>query len=165
MSRSLKFANVIAANLRSARIDAIRRKCYRVKGQLETTAVVVDVEVYLPWFFRDLKRKPPRVWCREPWMKIGADWHNDAQGMCWILPDEWRDAMSWMRKPVAAIISEGQRWLFNNVRLLVDRHYLAHIEGVPNWSREWDAWSHYKEGVKEYRRQNGRRRHLRKVSR
>lgn len=152
MSRSLKFAHLVTAELRAATVSQVRGRYYRAMGRLDTGVVVVGVEIAIPWLFRELKRHPPVVWCSEPWMKTGADWHNGPP-MCWVLPDEWRDAMSWKGKPVKAIWEEGQRWLINGVRCLVNRHYAAHLEGLTTWPAEWAFWSHHGDGIRDYERE------------
>lgn len=152
MSRSLKFAQLLAADLRASTVDQIAGRCYRAAGRLDTGVVVVGVEIAVPWLFRDLKRRPPVVCCSEPWMKTGADWHNGPP-MCWVLPHEWRDAMNWKGKPVKAILAEGREWFLNGVRSLVNRHYSAHLDGLTNWPAEWTFWSHRGDGIREYERE------------
>lgn len=89
------------------------------------------------------------VWCEESWVRVGADWHNGPP-LCWVLPDEWRDVMGWRGKTIAAIIQEGRLWFLDGVRLLLNRHYAAHMEGLTAWPPEWLSWSHRAEGVREY---------------
>ncbi len=151
MSRSLKFARLLASDLRAATVEPVRGGFYRVTGRLDTGVVVVRLEIRVPWLFRDLKRVPPVAWCREPWMKTGADWHNGPP-MCWVLPHEWHDAMRWNGKPVLAILREGRQWFLNGVRCLVNRHYTAHLEGLSTWPSEWAFWSHHGDGIREYER-------------
>jgi hypothetical protein len=158
MNRSLKFAHLLAAELRDGKVDAFRGICYRVTGRLDTKVCFASLEIRVWWLFRDVKRKPPAVLCREDWMRQHDDWHNGPSGMCWVLADLWRDAMSWKRKPVRAILDEGRAWLFNDVRCLINRHYLAHLEGFTQWPREWDSWAHFGEGTKEYEREKRRMR-------
>jgi hypothetical protein len=112
---------------------------------------MVPIEIRVAWTFKQLKCKPPRVICREEWMKKSAEWHNGPSGMCWELDARWRDWMCIRRKPVAAILVEGREWLLAAVRLLIDRHYLSHVEGFSNWKPEWEYWGHFKLGPKEYR--------------
>lgn len=160
MSRSLKFAAMLAERLRSGTVIAVRGQHYTVRGELCTTAVYVPIEVRVPWYFRYHKRRPPTVWCRQPWMRSEPDWHNGPGGMCWVLDQEWRDHMLIRRKPVKAILQEGRDWLIKSVTLLVDRHYLAHRKGFTRWRPEWACWSHYGAGLREYRRSRARSRRL-----
>jgi hypothetical protein len=152
MSRSLKFASLLADELRNSRVDWLRGRCYRVNGRLDTGVIVVGITIEVPWLFRDLKRKPPEARCLEPWMKTGADWHN-GRLMCWVLPNQWRDAMNWRGKPVKAILNEGRTWTLNGVRCLVNRHYSAYLDGLTAWPAEWAEWSHGIDGVREYERE------------
>lgn len=151
MSRSLKFANMLAAELRSPTVGRSRRGALRVTGRLDTGVVLASVVVLVAPRFKNLKRAPPLVSCDEPWMKIGPDWHNGPP-LCWVLPDEWRDVMNWKGKPVAAIFEEGKQWFLNGVRCLVNRHYLAHLDCLTAWPPEWSSWSHYGEGIRQYKR-------------
>lgn len=157
MSRSLTFARTLAAELRGAAVSPSRGLGYFVTGRLDTSVVIVPVRIGVPWLFRDLKRHPPLAQCLAHWMKVGADWHN-AQTMCWVIPDEWRDAMAWRGKAVRVIMDEGREWFFNNVRCLINRHYSAHCDGLTTWPKEWPFWSHAGEGVQEYRREERSRR-------
>lgn len=152
MSRSLKFVSLIASELRTATVKPVQGRIYRAAGRLDTGVTVVGIEIGVPWLFRDLKRQPPIVVCSESWMKTGPDWHNGPP-MCWVLPDEWRDVMSWKGKPVREIMSEGRQWFLNGVRCLVNRHYSAHLEGISAWPAEWKFWSHYDAGIREYQRE------------
>lgn len=151
MSRSLKFARLVAEELRRSTIEPVHGKYIRVTGRLDTEVTIVSLRIDVWWDFRQVKSTPPIVYCSEPWMKIGPDWHNGPP-LCWALPDEWRDAMSWRRKPVASIYEQGIDWMVKSVRNLINRHYSAHLEGYDTWPEEWDYWGHFKEGVREYHR-------------
>lgn len=158
MSRSLRFATVLASSLREPRVTSIEGKCYRVTGRFDTGVLYVSVDILIPWLFKNLKRSPPVVRCQEPWMKSQLAWHNwRSIGMCWVLPDLWRDVMNWKGKRVRAIIDEGIAWLRNDVGSLVNRHYYAHLQGLDTWSADWDAWDHGKKGITEYRREKRER--------
>jgi len=89
-------------------------------------------------------------------MKTGPEWHNGPP-MCWVLQEEWRDAMGWNGKPVRAILDEGLEWCCKGVSCLVSRHYHAHLNGLTEWPPEWAFWSHCHAGVAEYRREQRRR--------
>jgi hypothetical protein len=126
---------------------------YRVTGRLDIGPLFASVEVRVWQDFMVLKRVPPAVWCNESWMRDGPDWHNSrASGMCWILQEVWRDGMSWKGKSALAILKEGREWLINDVRCLINRHYVASCEGLTEWPNEWPFWSHYNEGAEEYER-------------
>jgi hypothetical protein len=158
MSRSLKFSAVLAGELSQSSVERVPSKAFVVRGVLRATAVTAQLKIEVPRSFSEVKDFPPKVLCHESWMRAEPDWHNSSrQGMCWVLPNEWRDAMNWKHKPIAAIMSEGSQWLVSSVKLMVDRHYLASLERMEKWPSEWLAWSHYDEGVKEYRRLSRRR--------
>lgn len=149
MTRSLKFATLLAAQLRESSVVVINKDlCLR--GRLDVGAVLATIKVLVPIRFGDLKKQPPRVFCSEPWMKQGADWHNN-DSVCWVIPNEWKDAMNWDGKPVADIMAEGLAWFLEGVRCLLSRHYHAHLEGIETWPPEWLAWGHGPAGVKEYK--------------
>lgn len=154
MSRTLKFANMLAGRLHASSVTTKGGVGSFVKGSLDTGPTTAEIEVFVPWLFRNLKRHPPVVLCNEPWMRTGADWHNGPP-TCWILPEEWREAMNWKGKPVKSILDEGVVWLISNVSCLLNRHYCAHLEGLTEWPEEWPAWGHDWEGVNEYRREGG----------
>jgi hypothetical protein len=150
LSRSLKFANMLAAELRSPTVGLSQRGALRIEGQLDSGVVLAHVVILVSPRFKGLKRAPPKVFCDEPWMKVGAEWHNGPP-LCWVLSDEWRDVMNWRGKPVAAIMDEGRRWFLEGVRCLVNRHYSAHLDGRTVWPAEWSSWGHYRAGAREYR--------------
>lgn len=145
------FAHQLARELRTPTVEPVHGRWYRITGRLDTGVVIVALEVRIPWLFRGLKRFPPVVLCSEPWIKTGADWHNGPP-LCWVLHQEWRDAMSWKGKPVRAIVEEGRQWFLNGVRCLINRHYVAHLEGLTEWPAEWYFWGHGADGVREYER-------------
>lgn len=152
MSRSLKFARMISAELRYASVDAVRKNHYIVKGRLDTGVTIVPIVVTISWLFRQLKTEPPKVCCLESWMKTGPEWHNGPP-LCWVLREEWHDAMSWKTKPVQAILDEGRDWLLRNTCCLINRHYTAHLDGLTAWPPEWKYWDHFDQGVKQYERE------------
>jgi hypothetical protein len=151
MSRSLKFARLLAAELRDSSVIPHYEGFLSVRGRLDVGGFIASIEVIVPQRFRIFKKYPPIVVCSEPWVKQGADWHN-KESLCWVIPDEWKDAMNWKGKPVARILAEGLAWLIKEVRCLLSRHYYAHLEGLECWSPEWPAWGHGVAGIREYKR-------------
>lgn len=151
MTRARKFIYTLASQLRDTQVVDIPPKVYELTGRLDTGAVIVPVTVQVPWRFKELKQKPPVVQCAASWMRKGADWHN-GETMCWVLPLMWRGIMSWKGKSTNSIIHEGVEWLVNDVRVLINRHYYAHIAGIEQWPEEWKYWSHFGEGIKEYKK-------------
>lgn len=149
MKSSLKFARIIAARLRAASIRPVVGRWFVVTGRLDIGDAYVEVEVVVPWLFRDLRRKPPKVTCLEPWMRKEADWHNGGS-LCWVIPLKWRDAMSWHAKPHRRIRREGADWLMADVTALIAKHYLAYKDGSEKWPDHWPSWGHGSRGVREY---------------
>ena len=156
MNRTHQFTNLLSRSLRDPKYDRINGYRHSLSGELDVGSVLALIEIRVPWLFKDLKREPPVVICHEPWMKKGPDWHNDLS-MCWILPAEWRAAMSWREKPVIDIMLEGNEWLFNNVRCLANRHYLAHLDGMKAWPEEWAYWDHFEAGGRQFERERRNR--------
>lgn len=146
----MKFARLLAVEMRDASIVALDNDHIRLRGRLDFGAQLATLVVVMHSRFAGLKKAPPLVWSKEPWMKHGADWHN-RDSLCWVLPEEWQDAMNWKGKPVASIMEEGRRWFLDGVRCLLSRHYFAHLEGIEKWPAEWAAWGHEEAGIKEYR--------------
>lgn len=151
----MKFAHLIAAELRDSSVASPHKGLLCVKGRFDVGSVIASIAVFVPERFADLKKVPPIVLCSEPWVKKGADWHNETS-LCWVLPEEWEDAMNWQGKPVDAIMAEGLEWFLEGVRCLLSRHYHAHLEGIETWPTEWPAWSHYEAGVREYKQTKNR---------
>ena len=65
--------------------------------------------------------------------------------------------MNCRSKTVGCLVREGRRWLFNNVRNLIDRHHYAHRQQFTTWPREWSDWQHGELGVAQYEREKRRR--------
>jgi hypothetical protein len=158
MITTFQFARMLAASLRGAAIKTVwPRWCpagYRITGRMDAGPVVVPIEIHVWEDFDRLKMLPPLVWCKSPWMRDEADWHNSsATGMCWVLGEEWRDAMCSEDKRARAILEEGRSWLMNAVPCLISRHYTGFLEGLTKWPTEWQAWGHSDKGRKEYGRE------------
>lgn len=149
MSHSANFTRLITEDLRSPVIGETKAGHHVITGILDTRVTLARITICVPPDFLALKRYPPLVVCHEPWMRKGADWHNDGT-LCWVLPNEWHDAMTWRGKSISAIFDEGRRWLLEGVRCLINRHYCAHLLDLTEWSSEWAAWGHGKDGVREY---------------
>lgn len=107
------------------------------------------------WVWQNaLRQVPPKVWCRESWMRDDADWHNCGKGgMCWVLEEQWRDEMDRDDLPTDLFLGIGLRWLLTASINLIDRHYVGHFKKLKFWPKEWDAFSHFNEGAREYERE------------
>lgn len=150
---SFVFAHTLKALLRHGVVETPDLSHFLVRGTLDVGAVLARIEIHVCQNFAMVIRKPPRVWCGEPWMRDGADWHNDRfGGMCWVLEDEWRDVLDGDGKQPRDQTVIGTTWLMNNVRSLVSRHYYAHLMRLKDWPKAWDAWAHYDKGAKQYER-------------
>lgn len=150
MNRCYAFAHLIARDLREGTVETVRGAGFVVSGRLDIGPILVGIKIEVPWRFQQVKRLPPTIFCLEPWMKSGPDWHNGPP-LCWTLPNLWRDCMTRRQKSVASIMSEGWNWMRNNVSALVAKHYDAELRGLKEWQPEWDFWGHGAKGVIEYK--------------
>lgn len=162
MSRSLKFTNTLAAHLKHPSISVRPRRGYVLTGNLKIGPDYANVQIGVPWLFREVKRQGPVIRCNEPWMQTGADWHNFPP-MCWVLPEEWCDTMDWKGKPADAIIREGCELAINNSRALILKHWIAKEEGITEWPADWPFWGHGQDGVEQYKHEQRLRDLLGKV--
>jgi hypothetical protein len=152
------FAHMLKSRLRRGVVRTPDASHFLVSGALDIGAVIARIEIRVSKSFEDVLRKPPRVWCREPWMRSESDWHNDdVRGMCWVLDNEWRDVLSPEGRQERDLVAAGTEWLIDSVRSLASRHYYAHRVGLTAWPKEWVAWGHNSAGVLEYERLKNRR--------
>lgn len=97
---------------------------------------------------------PPKVWCFESWIRRDIDWHVYPDGgLCWCLDAEWKDLQGWRGKSRDAIATDGLRWLFKAVDLMLVRHLVGHYRKLVEWPDEWNAWAHGDTGVAQYEQQ------------
>jgi len=123
-----------------------------VDAQLVKAEFKAQIEVR---FRFPLKNHIPRVFCHEPWMKTGDEWHNSTgSGLCWALEQEWLAAQSWTGKSLQLVTEEGVRWLVNDAGNLIARHWVAAQMGATKWSSDWDYWKHGHDGVVQYQKEN-----------
>jgi len=154
VSHALKFTRDLSKALRNPKLINVNGLYHQLTGRFDIGAIYVSIKIIILWSFHDVKMNPPNVWCNEPWMKIGADWHNDSKnGMCWVLRQEWCDAMNWENKAVPTIIDEGQNWLLKSICCLINRHYFAHKYNLTAWPKKWDYWGHSDKGARQYERE------------
>jgi len=150
MSQSLRLARYLACEMRNVHIETTKGKSYAVVGDLDIGSAIVALRIVVPWRFCLVRHRPPSVTCTESWMRKGPEWHNDSE-MCWVIPDEWREAMSWNGKPFQWILEDARTWLFTNVRSLISRHHYAELVKLNEWPAEWRFWGHGAEGIRQYR--------------
>jgi hypothetical protein len=154
---SFAFAHTLKARLHRGAVETLGSPYYRVTGKLDAPAVRAPIEIHVCWDFEQVVRWPPRVFCRESWMREDVEWHNDREtGMCWVLENEWRDILGPQGRWPGDIVRIGNMWLLNNVKSLISRHHYAHLAGLKHWLKEWDAWPHYDKGVQQYERERQR---------
>jgi hypothetical protein len=152
-SESFIFAHTLKARLRNATVEPVGILRYVVKGKIETETALASIEAQVSRNFQHVLNFPPVVWCHEPWMRSEPDWHNDKKsGMCWVLEEEWRDTLAVPVKHRRELIHGAVGWLITNVTSLISRHHYGEMTGRKKWAPEWDAWAHFGEGAKEYRR-------------
>jgi hypothetical protein len=95
----------------------------------------------------------PDVWCDEPWVKHGADWHVDYAGkLCWEYHRRWKDSIYAVTKEATLgnAAEYGTVWLVRSVRNLLNRHLFAHRAGIDSWRKEWDYWAHDQAVERQY---------------
>jgi hypothetical protein len=88
------------------------------------------------------------------------DWHcsqcADLNGLgnrcelCWIHPAEWVLAQDHRMKRLSLCITEGSKWLRNNVAKLLDRHWVGSSLGLKKWPPDWGQWGHGQVGNREF---------------
>lgn len=150
---SFVFAHTLKARLRHGVVVSLGRSHFLVRGTLDAGAVLAKIEIQVSEDLHWIIQTPPRVWCREPWMRSEPDWHNDREGgMCWVLENEWRDVLSGDGRQPCDLIDVATGWLFHNVKSLVSRHHYGNLVRLNAWPKEWDAWAHYDNGAKQYER-------------
>jgi hypothetical protein len=150
---SFLLAHRLKAGLRDGKVDAATSMSI-VRGTLVTRAALARVEIHIGADFEEVMQAPPPVWCCEPWMRHGEEWHNDEHGgMCWVLRDEWRDIFASRDRLKGDEARVAADWLLHNVRSLISRHYYASLVGLKRWPKAWDAWGHQDKGVAEYERE------------
>lgn len=118
-------------------------------------------------FQRDIMkwpRHPPRAWCNVSWVRRDIDWHVFSDGgLCWCLKERWQDHQEWPGKSRDAIATDGLKWMFASVDLLLERHLVGHYRKLEKWPEEWTAWGHGTTGVREYERERNQRRYHRRI--
>lgn len=108
----------------------------------------------------DWQTAPPVVTCLEAWIKREADWHCDQKGnLCYVLDEEWRDQLAkcGQQSDRSAKIQFAVDYAANNLRWLLYRHYMAWIQGIDTWPKQWPQWKHGEKGHLEYERLKQRR--------
>jgi hypothetical protein len=136
--------------------EALDYRC--ISGKVVTKSYAAEIDVtFIP---SQLKRRPPIVFCGEPWIIRDLDWHcfraegrggvwSQRDRLCWIHPAEWEMAHDYSLKPLSLVIEEGAAWLKNNVTKLLDRHWMGHQLGMRKWRTEWGGWGHGSIGTQE----------------
>lgn len=145
----------ITQGLRHPRLQLSHdRTMWVITGQMKVGNKWPLIEVRFLRYFPDLKLIPPKVWCREPWVKRDIDWHvySDAR-LCWVLPEQWRDVQGWRGKSNQEVAVDASKWLLASTELLLSRHLYGHLKGLVEWPEEWDQWGHAWIGPHEYHQQ------------
>jgi hypothetical protein len=96
---------------------------------------------------------PPVVYCMEPWLKNGAEWHADRTGLlCWEQNLNWKDSILLViqEATIGNAAEYGTTWLIRSVRNLLNRHLFAYRAGIESWRKEWDYWAHEQAGETRY---------------
>jgi hypothetical protein len=100
--------------------------------------------------------KPPIVLCPEPWVRKNVSWHchPEVPAFCWVLPEKWEEhfcqqAINGVDTRILA--KDGARWLLQAMTIQLSRHWISNRDGIFQWPKEWEDYSHEEEGVREYR--------------
>lgn len=122
-------------------------------GRIETSlSACLEITVWEDWF-----NQPPKVVCKESWMRIGEDWHvYEDYSLCWVLDDQWRDVlagyMQTLRNDEVELIAST--WCLTNVKDLIYKHRVAQRQRLKSWPTEWIAWRHGDQGRRDYLRES-----------
>ena len=111
-------------------------------GMLEISRGVTHCRIEIS---RNWVSQPPSVFCTEPWMRQGADWHAGSDGLlCYVLKYQWRDVLkeTLHKSNVPVTIDVSCSWLLRNVQWLLNKHLLAHQLKIDAWPPSWDYWPH-----------------------
>lgn len=92
----------------------------------------------------DWTRILPEVYCSEPWVRSGQDWHAFNGDLCYVFDDEWRDLVSLVRSDEGNLAAAryAANLCLRNVRWLLYRHHIAAITKLANWPADWPGWPH-----------------------
>lgn len=129
-------------------------KYYRLKGcvRLESFGelkALVGICVDSDW-----RTKPPFVFCKEFWIRQNTDWHvNENGSLCWVLGDQWRDAISNFEQLTSGfgVCEAASHFLIRNVSYLLDCHRVGHERAIREWDQNWSAFLHGSRGVDQYK--------------
>lgn len=126
-----------------------------LKGSLNLGTRTALVKIILPKSLRELRRKPPNVFCSESYMKLGDEWHNSTNtGLCYVIDLEWRKYMGWIGKKNDSVIKESVNWLVAASINLISRHRVATKKGYTRWPEKWNFWEHGTAGYEQYKKEN-----------
>jgi len=126
-----------------------------VGGKIPIGRIYAKINVLVHRKISHVITKPPIVFCQERWMKDDDDWHNDSEtGMCWVVEDQWKEVLAPLKNTGDELIQQATDWIIIAASSLVYRHYYGHIHNLDEWPERWEAYSHGKDGRKEYRREN-----------
>lgn len=122
-------------------------------GRIETSLTAyIEIIVWRDWLSR-----PPRVVCKENWMRMGDEWHvYEDYSLCWVLDDQWRDILTGYLKTLRNEEVEliASTWCLTNAKDLIYKHHLAKRLGLKSWPKEWIAWRHGDQGKRDYLRES-----------
>jgi len=131
---------------------------YRAEGQLplrthsesgETSAPVI-ILVHPNWMDR-----PPKAFSSADFIRHEVDWHVQADGsLCHVLPHQWSWQLDqWWQQgaDMSQVADSAAGWCCRNLDSLITRHLHGHRFGLTKWPKLWGQWSHYQEGIDEFR--------------
>lgn len=154
-SHSMLFRRSLADILTHCYVGTRRNP--RIVGAIDHAGGQSDIVITR---YDDPLTSSPWIDCKAPWVRRSVDWHfmdfgrkNPRTRFCWVLDLEWRDHF---RKRLdagesAAILCEdAAHWMVEAMRLVLSRHWHGWEQGIEEWPREWEDYSHGRAGVNEY---------------
>lgn len=127
--------------------------CYVVNPMIKLSCVPsheVELQVYVS---ADWKKRPPKVFCFERWIRRELDWHVIRDGsFCWDHPDRWVDrckvTMDLLSTRHACIRLAS--YLKESLHYLIQCHWQGAELGLATWHPSWRQFAHFESGTVEY---------------
>lgn len=99
---------------------------------------------------------PPSIDCSEPWIRRNYDWHYEPHNsrFCWVLSEEWKEHFNQRKnrgENQTTLCHDAAIWTVKAMEYVLTRHWTGYEYGIVDWPSEWEAYSHGKEGVTEFR--------------
>jgi len=132
---------------------------YRTEGQLalcthgESGETIVPVKVLID---QDWMMQPPKAFCSANFIRKEIDWHIQSDGsLCHVLVEQWNwEFNRWWEEgmEISQLMDRAASWSCQNIDSLITRHLHGHRLGLSVWPQKWSQWSHYQQGVIEFKK-------------